>query len=256
MRMEFACLRRRGDFALRKWLSAKKRQKEKKHPWRIVTCTLTQKEILTMNSKTIFAISIAFAAFALVPPVSARAQNPTNASGPAVSANAAKREASRMVPAQAVLDNGIDAKKMQPGEQFRATLRATVLLKNGVELPRDTVLVGTITTDRMGGGTSTLALRFTEAQMKDGKTVPIQADIMGVAGPAQDAFDSRNPGYTLSPWDGKTTQIDQVGALSGFDFHGSIGSRNSGLFVSKKKDEMNLRAGSRISLAIAAAQSA
>jgi hypothetical protein len=209
-----------------------------------------------MNSKTIFAVSIAFAAFALAHPVSAHAQNSMSAPDPAVSADAAQSEASQMVPAQAVLDKGIDAKKMQPGEQFRATLRQTVQLKNGVELPRDTVLVGTIATDQMGGGASTLALRFTEAQMKNGKTVPIQADIMGIAGPSEDASDSTIPGYILTPWDGKTTQVDEPDALSGVDFHGSIGSRNSGLFVSKTKDEMKLTAGSQISLAIAAAQNA
>jgi hypothetical protein len=207
-----------------------------------------------MNSKTLFAVSITFATFSLAQPGFAGAQN-SFATDSNVSASAAQSEASQMVPAQAVLDKGIDARKMQPGEQFRAKLSEAVQLKNGIELPRDTVLVGTIATDQMqGGSTSTLALRFTEAQLKSGKVVPIQADIMAVAGPAADAPDPNYPNDALTPWDGKTTQVDETGALSGVDLHSSIGSQDSGVFVSKKKDDMKLSAGSQISLAIAAAQ--
>jgi hypothetical protein len=208
-----------------------------------------------MRSKTIFVVSIAFTTCAFVCPGFASAQHSTNGSSvdPSTTQSQARSEAAQMVPAQAVLDKGIDAKKMQPGEQFQATLRQTAQLKNGVELPRDTVLVGTVATDQMrSGGTSKLVLRFTKAELKDGKVVPIQADIMGVAGPAEDASDSNIPGYTLTPWDGKTLRVDEPRAMSGFDFHGSIGGQNSGQFVSTKKDDLKLSAGSQISLAIAA----
>ncbi len=116
------------------------------------------------------------------------------------------------------------------------------------------MLVGTIATDQMrDGGTSTLALRFTKAQLKSGKVIPIQADIMGVAGPTGgDPAESYSAGYSLTPWDGKTVQVDEPGAASGFDFHGRIGGQDSGLFVSTKRDEIKLSAGSQISLAIAA----
>lgn len=207
-----------------------------------------------MRSKTIFVVSMAFAASALVCPQLTFAQDSTNGSQVDSSATprGAQREAAQMVPAQAFLDNSIDAKKMRPGEQFRATLRQTVQLKNGTELPRDTVLVGTIATDQMrAGGTSTLALRFTKAQLKSGKLIPIQADIMGITGPPEDAPDSNIPSYNLTPWNGTTLRVDEPGAMSGFDFHGSIGAENSALFVSKKKDEVKLSAGSLISLAIA-----
>lgn len=207
-----------------------------------------------MNRKTLVAVSLTFATFALAHPGSARAQNSYTSSAN-VSGSASQSEASRMVPAQAVLDKGIDARKMQPGEKFRAKLSQTVQLKNGMELPRDTVLVGTIATDRMhDGGTSTLALRFTQAQLKSGKVVPIQADIMAVAGPVSDSPDPNYPNAALTPWDGRSTQVDEPDALSGVELHSSIGSQNSGVFVSKKKDEMRLSAGSQISLAIAAAQ--
>ena len=102
-----------------------------------------------MKSKNILTLSIAFAACALLYLGSASAQNSTAADSvdPSVPTSVAQNEASQMVAADAILDNGIDAKKVQPGEQFRATLRDTVHLKNGTELPRDTVLVGTTEND-------------------------------------------------------------------------------------------------------------
>ena len=212
-----------------------------------------------MRMNTALVIPIALATCALVYPGLVRAQDSTNGSSvdPSASQGQSQNEAAQMVPAQATLDKGIDAKKIQPGAQFRATLRQTVHLKNGTELPRDTVLVGTIATDQMrDGGPSTLVLRFTKAQTKSGKVVPIRADIMGVAGPAEgDPADYGILSFTLTPWDGTTTRVDEPGAVSGFDFHGRIGGQNSGSFVSTKKDDMKLPAGSQIALAIAAQNS-
>lgn len=110
-----------------------------------------------MKIRSIFTISTAFAACALLFPGFASAKNSAavDSVDPSVPAGVAQNEASRMVAADAVLINGIDARKVQPGEQFRATLRGTVHLKNGTELPRGTVLVGTVATDQMReGGTS------------------------------------------------------------------------------------------------------
>jgi hypothetical protein len=101
------------------------------------------------------------------------------------------------------------------------------------------------------GGQSSLALRFTRAEIKGGgKAVPIEATIVGIAPPEnsygvyQSASDS-----PPEPWDGSALQIDVVGALSGVDLHSRIAGENSGVFVSTK-DDMKLAAQSRISLAI------
>jgi hypothetical protein len=209
-----------------------------------------------MKTKSIVTISIAFAICTFVYTAAASAQNSTRADSvdPSVPASVAQHEASRMVAAQAILVDAIDAKKVQHGQQFRATLRDTVHLKNGVELPRHTVLVGTIATDEVGdGGTSTLALRFTQAELKDGKVVPIQADIMAVISPSDtdsENWDYNNVGNSGFNWNGTTLQIDEP--MSGFDLHSSIGSPDSGVFVSTKRDEMKISSGSQLSLAIAA----
>jgi hypothetical protein len=209
-----------------------------------------------MKTKSIVTLSIAFAICTFVYTAAASAQNSTRADSvdPSVPASVAQHEASRMVAAQAILVDAIDAKKVQHGQQFRATLRDTVHLKNGVELPRHTVLVGTIATDEVGdGGTSTLALRFTQAELKDGKVVPIQADIMAVISPSDtdsENWDYNNVGNSGFNWNGTTLQIDEP--MSGFDLHSSIGSPDSGVFVSTKRDEMKISSGSQLSLAIAA----
>lgn len=166
----------------------------------------------------------------------------------------AAREAMKMVPAQASLIGNLDARKIKSGAQFRAELSSTVHLKNGVELPRGTRLVGTVATDKMQpDGTSRLALRFTQAQLKDGKSVPIKATIVGYfPSSSVSAYGSET---ASDLWTYKTLQIDQIGAISGVDLHSRIASKDSGVFVSKKKDEMRLGSGSELALAIAARHS-
>ena len=167
--------------------------------------------------------------------------------------NAFQSLATQMVPAQAVLDQTLNSKMAHKGEQFRAKLTDTVHLKNGTELPRGTSLVGTVAADNMQhyGGKSVLALRFTQAQMKNGKTIPIEATIIGVAPPATtDSWDYSAGGAPPDPWNGKAMQIDEVGVMSGVDLHSRIAGENSGVFVSTKKDNMKLAAQSQMSLAI------
>jgi hypothetical protein len=124
-------------------------------------------------------------------------------------------------------------------------------LKNGTELPHGAVLVGTVATDQMQtGGTSTLALRFTGAKLKDGKAFPIVAMIAEIAGPAEDSSEVESNDDLLA-WDGRTYQTDQIDAVRDVDLHSSITGGNSGVLVSTKKDDVKLVAGSRLSLAIA-----
>lgn len=207
-----------------------------------------------MSSRSIFAVSIAFASCALFCPNLVRAQSSNQQAefDQNVPAATAQNEAAQMVPAQAVLAQAIDGRKMQPGQEFQAKLSDAVHLKNGVELPKGTDLVGTVATDKMGvDGKSTLALRFTKADLKGGKEIPIEATIVGVAPPeygsAWDGSDSEAP---PSPWNGKALQIDELGVLSGVDLHSQIAGQNSGVFVSSNKDNMKLSNQSQFSLAI------
>jgi hypothetical protein len=201
-----------------------------------------------MKREAVLSLSIAVASLVFLSPQLSQAKDKSSSQ---VSQSAAKHEAMLMVPAQASLAKDIDARKMQPGHEFRATLKENVRLKNGPDLPRGTVLIGTIATDSMQrGGVVSLALRFTKAELKSGKVIPIKATIMGIAPPVYDSYEDAS-GLNLGSWNRRTLQLDQIGALSGVDLHSKISSKNSGVFVSSKKDDVRLSRGSEMSLAIA-----
>jgi hypothetical protein len=211
-----------------------------------------------MKPKSPTTLSIAGVFLALLFPVFALAGNmqSSQASSSTKARVPGQREAMRMVPARVALPETLDAKKTQPGHEFRATLANTVHLDNGPELPVGTALVGTVVTDDMQlKGMSKLALRFTKAELKDGRVVPIKATIVGVFAP-----EWMSPGgYPINPgdqapnsWNDGTLQVEQIGATPGVDLHSKIASRNSGVFVSTTKDDVKLDKGSEIALAIAA----
>lgn len=166
-------------------------------------------------------------------------------------------EAAHMVPARAALARTLDAKDAKQGQPFEAKLAGKVHLKNGQTLPRGTVLVGKVGQDDMNeNGKSKLALCIDQARLKDGKTIPLKATIVGVYGPQ--AGDANTVAYQVAAgsqepnnWSRNITQVDQIGALSGVDLHSQIGSQNSGVLVSTKKDDIKLRTGTELALALA-----
>ena len=93
-------------------------------------------------------------------------------------------EATLMKPVSAVLTHSLDADKDHQGEAVEAKLSQKVTLTNGTELPKNTMLLGTVAADDMQQqGTSKLALRFDQARLKDGTTVPVRATIVGYYAP-------------------------------------------------------------------------
>lgn len=182
-------------------------------------------------------------------------QTPSSQNVSDQSSQSAKDEAVRMVPAQAYLLGKLDAKDMKPGTQFTARLADNVQLKNGPELPKGTDLIGKVSTDDTQlKGTSKLALRITEAQLKDGKRVPIKATIVGVYAPETETA----AGFAVAPgqeqanhWTDKVLRVDQVNAVRGADLHSRVAGNNSGVFVSTKRDNVKISAGSELALAIA-----
>jgi hypothetical protein len=169
------------------------------------------------------------------------------------------QEATLMKPARALLVETLDASKDQSGQTVDARLASKVTLTNGTELPKGTILLGKVTADDMQQqGRSKLALRFDQARLKDGTTVPIHATIVGFYGPQAEesevgptVYDAEVP----NDWSAKTLQLDQENVVSGVDLHSKISSQNSGVFVSTRKDDVKLIAGSEIQFAIAPAAS-
>lgn len=202
-----------------------------------------------MRSGATVALSVALAFGAFAVPHSARAVD--NQSNQGTNATA-RQEADQMVPATVDLKSGLDARKVHSGDHFEAVLQQNVQLKNGPKLDHGTVLMGTVTTDHTAQGNLRVALRFTSARTKDGQVIPIEATVVEIAKPQEDS--GMNVADESGLWSPRTLRVDQINALSGIDLHSAIGSQNSAVFVSHKKDNMKLMAGSQIVVAIAARQ--
>lgn len=211
-----------------------------------------------MKSLKILAVAAAIVAL----PFSLNAQSTEMHSGSASqgmdagsdTASAGEQEAMRMVPAQGALLDTINSSKVGSGNEFKVKLAGKVRLNNGTELPSGTVLVGTITKDNQQANESQLALRFTQANLKDGSVVPIKATIVGVSRPDASTFE----GYAVSPgnqspndWTDKTLKVEQTGVASHVDLHSDIASEDSGVFVSTGNHGFKVAEGSEIKLAIA-----
>jgi hypothetical protein len=162
-------------------------------------------------------------------------------------------EAAQMVPAIAQLTRTLDADKDHLDFTFQAELTHKVTLTNGTVLPSHTLLIGTVTRDDMqAAGTSEFALRLNQAKLKDGKTLPIKATIVDIRRPSSD-----NDGYAASnDWTSQTLTVEQLDVVSGVDLHSEIASNDSAVFVSTKKHDVKLPAGSELKLAIAPASDA
>lgn len=210
-----------------------------------------------MKRELAITLSTAAVAFTLLIPHNAQARSADDlkASGDnASSSMPPQAKADLMVPAQATLTKTLDSDRAQPGQQFRVALSKTVRLKDGTELPRGTQLTGMVVGDTAKpNDKSTLNLRFTQAALKDGKTIPITATIVGVYAPSGEDEGYPMAAGTQEPntWTSQTLEIDQVEAESGVELHSKIASDNSGTLVSKKNGAVKLKAGSEIALAIA-----
>jgi hypothetical protein len=223
-----------------------------------------------MKRQSAIPLSIAALSLALLIPASAQSPNQNDSQNGSMqssqdSQNATApprggREAMRMVAARAVLKQTLDADKVRSGYQFRATLAQKVQLNNGPELPSGTLLLGSVAEDDMNqAGSSKLALRFTEAVLKNGQRVPIKATIVGAYRPESMSSEGNpvSPGDEVpNSWNDGTLAVDQIGVLSGVDLHSRIASKNSGVFVSSTKKNVKLSMGSELALAIAAQNNA
>jgi hypothetical protein len=163
-------------------------------------------------------------------------------------------EAQRMVPAVASLTRALDSNSIHTGDQFRATLTGNVHLNGGLELHHGDVLLGQVADDDTNtAGKSHLALRFTQAVLKNGQTVPVKATIVALYTP-DDLLNNSSaaPDQVPNTWNAGTLQVDQLGVVKNVDLHSRVSSQNSGVFVSTQKNIVKIPAGSQLSLAIAA----
>jgi hypothetical protein len=162
-------------------------------------------------------------------------------------------EAAQMVPAIAQLTRTLDADKDHLDSTFEAELTHKVTLTNGTVLPSHTLLIGTVTRDDMqAAGTSEFALRLNQAKLKDGKTLPIKATIVDITRPASNT-DEYPPS---NDWTSQTLTVEEPNVVSGVDLHSEIASNDSAVFVSTRKHDVKVPAGSELKLAIGPASDA
>lgn len=156
-----------------------------------------------MKNGTAIPLFAAVTAVALLAPAAMRAQtapNPDSLNAPgdrmqprqtpstdpsqAAESAGAPVEARDMVPARVAVAARLDATKARAGDQIKTRLSNTVALKNGIQLPAGTEILGVVAEDDMKtAGRSKLALNFNQAKLKDGTVVPIKATILGLYPP-------------------------------------------------------------------------
>jgi hypothetical protein len=151
----------------------------------------------------------------------------------------------RMVSAPTVFSKTLDAKDAKPGQEFEVSLTQKVKLNDGQELPKGTVLVGTIVTNETQSGKSKLTFRFVQARAKDGKTIPIQAVATGLYDQG-----SLNAQYGNNGWTPGQVNVQQDKAAGGLTLHSQVGSSESATLESKK-DNVKIDRGSALFLALA-----
>ena len=200
-----------------------------------------------MKSFSALSLSVAALSLAILPSTPrALAQTDTAPTG--------MHEAMKMAPARAALTHALSADKLKPGDTFSATLSHKVQLQNGPQLPAGTTLIGQVSADDTNqSGASKLALRFTQAKLKNGQTIPIRATIVGIVPPANDTVDATPMGsgdQVGDNWNDGTLTVDLVDAAPGVDLHSKIASRNSGVFSSSKSN-IKIASGTELQLAVA-----
>jgi hypothetical protein len=160
--------------------------------------------------------------------------------------------AQQMVPANAQLTHTLDAKKDKVGTPITAKLLKEVHLKNGTDFPKNTQLMGSVVTDDLNQqGTSKVAVRFDKAKLPSGQLIPIKAMLVGVYPPmggAEGGTVSLND--TPNTWDPSTLQVDQLNVISGVDLHSRLSAENSGVFVSKTKNDVKIPTQDEIQFAV------
>src|SRR5712675_1738568 len=170
-------------------------------------------------------LALAAVISALSMPVLAQSASGPDSQSTLVSPNSAgASEAAQMVPAIAHLPHTLDADKDHLDSTFQVELSHRITLSNGTVLPSRTVLIGKVTRDDMQqSGKSEFALRFDQAQLKNGKTVPIKATIVDISRPSSDSDQYVAP----NDWTSQTLTVEQLDVVSGVDLHSEIASDDS-----------------------------
>ena len=161
----------------------------------------------------------------------------------------------KLVSANAELTQGLNTESSRQGQTVMAKLTANVTTSGPMELPKGTMLMGTVEQVQPGSGNkSEISIVFNKARLKDGREVPIKATLLGAYPPAAVYTSGGGVGSYLPiqprliPSDEKVLQ--DPGALSNVTMKSAVQSDVSGTFLSTKNN-IQLSQGTQLQLAIA-----
>ncbi len=161
-----------------------------------------------------------------------------------------------LVSANAVLTQPLNSRSSRKGQSVTAKLTSNVKTAERMELPKGTVLTGKVEQVRTAysnGNRSRISILFNEAQLDNGREIPIKATLLAAYPPAPYDVTMGPDSYMLHqprniPSDQKI--IQEPGTLSHIALHSAVQSNVSGVFLSKNHS-IKLERGTRLQLAIA-----
>lgn len=154
------------------------------------------------------------------------------------------------------LSHALDAQSAHVGEVVELRLDRTVKTAGGAKLPGGTVVFGEVERVQasQGKGPSSMTLRFTSAELKNGQKIPVKVTVIGAfpAGARSNYLDDMSDELPpaprhINPME-KYTQ--EPGLLSHIQMTSAVQARNSGTFTDRDGN-VKLNAGTYLQLAIA-----
>ncbi|MFY9745588.1 MAG: hypothetical protein WA891_17040 [Acidobacteriaceae bacterium] len=165
----------------------------------------------------------------------------------------------QLVGVTARLGKALDSQNAKQGEAVQAKLDRTVKVTEDMKLPRGTELLGTIAAvePSLNGGPSSMSLRFDQAKMKDGKTVPVKVTVIA-AYPSDENLEATYGNETMGSAprhvQGQDKFDQEPGLLSKVSMTSRVSGHNSATF-SRKDGAVSLRAGTFLQVGISPLES-
>lgn len=157
------------------------------------------------------------------------------------------------------LDHALDAQSARQGQIVGAKLDRSVKIANGTQLPGGTQLWGKVekVNASQNGGPSSMTLRFTQAQLKNGRKMPVKVTVIAAfpAGARSSYLNSMGgelppPPNHINPRD---TYTQEPGMLHHIEMKSSVQGHNSATFTDQSGN-LKLNRGTYLQVAIARQQ--
>lgn len=163
----------------------------------------------------------------------------------------------QLVSADAKLTHKIDSQSARQGQMVKAKLTSDVKTANGMKWDEGTILIGKVAKVEPSNndGPSRLSIVFDEARLKDGKTIPVKATLLGAypsnAGDYYSGIGSNNYMVGQPHRISSQQKVEQMpGTLSHVGMNSAVQSKVSATFI-RKDGNIDLRKGTRLQVAIA-----